>query len=225
MNRQLVFAGRMILSASISLMSPIAVGQQFADQVSTEASVYGRSAAVRVNATEPSISPEPSKTSTFPRLLVNQADEGPVTASESKNQFAAPLVTVTSSLAVVLGLFAALVWVSRKYGSKTMGGAIPSEVLQTLGSTAIDPRTRITMLRLGNRILVVAQTASGIQPISEITDLDEVRRLTAHCIGDSKAQFSDTLKSIEREPVGEGFLGQPAAAPKNRHRGSLFTTA
>ena len=110
-----------------------------------------------------------------------------------------------------------------------MGGSIPSEVIQTLGSTAIDPRTRITMVRLGNRILVLAQSASGIEPVSEITDPDEVRNLTALCVGDSKAQFSSMLQSIEKEPAQAGFVGQqssqPVGAPKPRNRGSLFTTA
>lgn len=200
--------------------------QSFAIPEKAGASVYGRNAAARNATQQPSIESQPVRKSSFPKLLVSKNNEGqPATPSESKNQFAAPLVTVTSSLAVVLGLFAALVWVSRKYGSKTLGGAIPNEVIQTLGTTPIDPRTRITMIRLGGRILVVAQTASGITPISEITDPEEVRNLTAHCVGDSKAKFTDTLKSIEREPAGDGFLGQPAATPPARNRGSLFTTA
>ena len=224
-----------------------AAAQEYGNQrvAENDASVYGRSSAVRVapngsnldrsnldrsnldrgNPDQLRVPSEPTKTSSFPRLMVNDSNGESATPLESKNQFAAPLVTVASSLAVVLGLFAALVWVSRKYGSKTMGGAIPGEVIQTLGSTPIDPRTRITMIRLGSRILVVAQTASGITPISEITDPEEVRNLTAHCVGDSKTQFTDTLKAIEQEPVGEGFLGQPSAAPKARNRGSLFTTA
>ncbi|KAA1260311.1 Flagellar biosynthesis protein, FliO [Rubripirellula obstinata] len=231
MNRSIIVTCTLLLFAISSsivsspvVSSPVANGQDynhqsFAGRENVEASVYGRPPDVAVAS-------EPTKKSSFPKLLIsNNSDGEPVTASESKNQFAAPLVTVTSSLAVVLGLFAALVWVSRKYGSKTMGGAIPNEVIQTLGTTPIDPRTRITMIRLGSRILVVAQTASGITPISEITDPEEVRNLTAHCIGDSKAKFTDTLKSIEREPAGDGFLGQPAAAPAPRTRGSLFTTA
>lgn len=207
--------------------------QSFGDPSSGEASIYQRGASARVApaSTPPTVETSSSPQSeTFPRLLIEGGETAAATATKAgKNQFAAPLVTVTSSLAVVLGLFAVLVWVSRKYGSKTMGGSIPSEVIQTLGSTAIDPRTRITMIRLGNRILVLAQSASGIEPISEITDPDEVRNLTALCVGDSKAQFSSTLQSIEHEPAQAGFVGQqssqPVTAPKPRHRGSLFTTA
>ena len=143
-----------------------------------------------------------------------------------RNGLAAPAVTVTSSLAVVLGLFAALVWLTRKYGSRTLGtGGIPKDVLASLGSAAIDSRTRVTMLRCGGRILVFAQTAGAIQPLSEITDPEEVRQLTAACLGDAKDTFAATLKSMEHESGDSGFLGNARTEPQPRPRGRLFTTA
>ena len=56
---------------------------------------------------------------------------------------ATPTITVASALAVVLGLFAALVWGSRRFGGGTIQkGSLPKEVMQPLGSTALDARTR-----------------------------------------------------------------------------------
>ena len=234
-------AATLALQIASFLIVATTFAQDFGNREYEEASVYGRRSVARVAAdvvpvsatqsvsqesasrksvSQPSAQLKPERSLAFPSLNVdsNTAGESGTPALPKKNQFAAPLVTVTSSLAVVLGLFAVLVWISRKYGSKSMGGSIPNEVMESLGSTAIDPRTRITMIRLGGRILVVAQTATGIQPISEITDSEEVRRLTALCVGNSKAQFATTLKSIEGEPVGEGFLDQPPAAPKPRHQ-------
>jgi len=107
----------------------------------------------------------------------------------------------------VLGLFAALVWLTRKYGARSLGtGMIPDDVMQSLGSAAIDPRTRVSMLRLGGRILVLAHTAQGIHPLSEITDPDEVRGLTAACAGHARKEFASTLASIEQESVSAGFV-------------------
>ena len=245
-----LFLGALWMSPSSS-PSSLATAQAPGSQEAPAASVYGRRSMARVAA--PSNTPRLNTTQAlnttqdrattipvqqtdvaspggFPLLRSNtpQPDSGdPMKKTTTpKNQHMGALVTVTSSLAVVLGLFAALIWVARKYGSKSMGGgSIPSEVLQNLGSTAIDPRTRISMIRLGSKILVVAQTATGMEPLSEITDPDEVRRLTALCVGDSKAQFASTLESIKEEPVGRGFAGQPATPPGPRHRGSLFTTA
>ncbi len=144
-----------------------------------------------------------------------------------QRKIAVPAVTVTSSLAVVLGLFAGLVWLTRKFGSRSMNhAAVPKEVLTSLGSTPIDSRTRITMLRCGNRILVVAQTATGLHPLSEITDPDEVRELTAACLGDSTQAFKSTLQSIEAEKTNSGFVDANAKTPSTeaRSRGRLFAT-
>lgn len=155
--------------------------------------------------------------------------------NDTAGKVAGPAVTVTSSLAVVLGLFAGLVWLTRKYGARTMGhGAIPKEVLQSLGSMSIDARTRIAMLRCGQRILVVSQGPSGMQTLTEITDPEEVRELVANCLGESQQVFASTLESIEREPIAPGFVApqpnqrtaQPQTRPETaRERGRLFATA
>ena len=81
------------------------------------------------------------------------------------------------------------------------------------------------MVRCGNRILVLAQNAQGVQPITEITAPDEVRELTAACLGNSKQAFASTLHSIEQERTDEGFLGEPTSQRTPRARGKLFATA
>lgn len=176
-----------------------------------------------------SVAPTTHSRSTFPAFNP-KVDAGAVDSALAKgsSKMAAPALTVTSSLAVVLGLFAGLVWLTRKFGSRSMNqGAVPKAVLSSLGSTPIDPRTRITMLRCGNRILVVAQTASGLHPLSEITDPDEVRELTATCLGDSKRSFDSTLQSIEKEKAERGFAtpDTQARSAEARSTGRLFATA
>ncbi len=167
---------------------------------------------------------------TFPAFEIkNDSVDGDPSVAESKgSQFAIPAVTVTSSLAVVLGLFAAMVWLTRKYGSRSIApGAIPREVMESLGTTAIDPRTRVTMLRCGGRIIVIAQTATEVRPLAEITDSEEVRRLTAACLGDSKRNFATTLHLIEKEKPEAGFTGDTSSQDYEspRPRGRLFASA
>ena len=147
--------------------------------------------------------------------------------SEPESQLAVPGFTVASSLAVVLGLFAGFVWLTRRFSSGgTANGVIPKDVIQNLGSTAIDSRTKVSMIRCGNRIIVVAQTATGIHPLSEITDVNEVQQLTASCIGDSKRNFANTLREFENEPAEKGFVGTPTeSSPTPRSRGRLFASA
>jgi flagellar biogenesis protein FliO len=200
--------------------------------LSYSTSLWGqeRSSEIRLHRQAAAVSVEPTSASaqTFPAFARRGNDQVLSDAPlGDQSKIAVPAVTVTSSLAVVLGLFAGLVWLTRKYGSRSMNqGAVPKEVLKSLGSTPIDSRTRITMLRCGNRILVVAQTASGLHPLSEITDPEEVRELTAACLGDSKHKFNSTLQSVEAEKTNSGFVDANAGTPatRARSRGSLFAT-
>ena len=91
----------------------------------------------------------------FPSLMPNSSlTDGSNPESKPKSGSTSPLITVSSSLAVVLGLFAALIWATRKFGSRGTGNrSIPKEIFQTLGSTSIDPRTQVSLLRCGQRIL------------------------------------------------------------------------
>ena len=60
-----------------------------------------------------------------------------MTEDESAGGFASPVITVVSSLVVVLGLFATLIWLTRRFGGGAVrAGAMPSDVIQNLGSTA-----------------------------------------------------------------------------------------
>ncbi len=174
-------------------------------------------AADRADPSFPSLKPRPPSTDVG-------HGSGEVEARSSK--IAAPTITVASSLAVVLGLFAALVWGSRKFGNGSMHkGSIPKEVMQSLGSTAIDARTHVTMLRCGNRILVLGQTAGAAQTLCEITDPEEVQALTAACLGSSKQDFATALRAIEEEKTSGGFLGSKPNNLATPTRRRLFTSA
>ncbi len=201
------------------------IGAPFATVIGQESSrqilARGNVAAVEHNETRPVSFPKlrPRSLAAEQETSLNSDAAAPMKASGS-------LITVCSSLAVVLGLFSGLVWMTRKFGSKSGGQrAIPKEVIQPLGSTAIDARTKVTMLRCGNRILVLAQTPQGVQLISEITSSDEVLQLTAACLGDSKQAFATTLQSIERERASNGFLDAQTDQRTPPGRGRLFASA
>ncbi len=156
----------------------------------------------------------------FPSLAA-PADAG-VTEDESTGGFASPVITVVSSLVVVLGLFATLIWLTRRFGGGAVrAGAMPSDVIQNLGSTALDAQTRVTMLRCGNRIVVAAQTSGGVHPLCEITDPREVHELIVACTGQPQPSFADTRQQVP--PAVE----EPTAAvlPEARRRGRLFASA
>ena len=216
---------RRYLPALVTIvLSTVAIAQDH-----PPASVYARSSSVST-VDDAAVIVSPGGTASagkngFPAFSRPSSETAEASPEEqpSKNMLAIPAVTVTSSLAVVLGLFAAMVWLTRKYGSRSIApGAIPREVMESLGTTAIDARTRVTMLRCGGRIIVLAQTPTEVRAISEITDPEEVRHLTATCLGDSKREFAIALKSMETERIAPGFA---AELETPRQRGRLFATA
>lgn len=136
--------------------------------------------------------------------------DGRVTAggfSTGHQGLSGPAVTMASSLAVVLGLFGGLVWMIRRYGrSQLLRGELPTAAVERLGMHTIDARTRLHLIRCGERVLVVAQNPAGLQAIAEIGDPDEAARLVARCRGDREADFAGTLRSIGRERAAAGFV-------------------
>ncbi|QDT08620.1 FliO/MopB family protein [Planctomycetes bacterium K23_9] len=153
----------------------------------------------------------PPADSGFPTLVRSTSNDQPTVDDDpSKSKSFGPLVTTGFSLVVVLGLFAGLVWVTRRYGNASMTQTgLPTDAMKSLGSTAIDARTRITLLRCGSRIIVMAQTATGVHPLSEITEPIEVQRLTAMCNGESvsaiEPTFAEALRNANRQPATMAF--------------------
>jgi flagellar biogenesis protein FliO len=91
-----------------------------------------------------------------------------------------PLVTGGTSLAIVLGLFLLVVWNVRR-GSPRTAGLVPSEAVEVLGRVPISGRQHAHLVRCGNKIVLVSVTASGMEPLTEISDPMEVDRLDSLC--------------------------------------------
>jgi flagellar protein FliO/FliZ len=163
---------------------------------------------------------------TFPPLVQRSrvSQEGSEKAAKtSSHALSGPTITVASSLAVVLGLFAGTIWLARRFGASARGNrTVPNEAVEMLGSSVIDAKTKLSLIRIGTRVVVLAHSAQGVHPISEITNLDEANELIATCRGDSKRGFAEQLKSMEREPHSPGFIGT-TNEPSTRRR--LFATA
>jgi flagellar biogenesis protein FliO len=104
----------------------------------------------------------------------NRADQG------KKPDGLSSAATVLGSLALVLGVFFVLVWVLRR--TAPPGAALlPTEALEVLGRAPLANRQRAHLLRCGNKLLLIASSAAGAEPLTEITDPAEVDRLTELC--------------------------------------------
>lgn len=128
----------------------------------------------------------------------------------------APTYTVISALAIVLGLFAGFVWVSRKSNSRS-DNALQSEVFEVLGSSQLDPRNQVKLLKCGPRVLLVGITQNGMQTLAEFSDPQEISELISRA-GGAKGSFQATLREMSQETTA-----RPIAEPsENEKRRSLF---
>jgi flagellar protein FliO/FliZ len=121
--------------------------------------------------------------------------------------------TVLGSLAVVLAAFFVLVWISRKTAPKGLA-PLPSEVFESLGRAPLTARQQMQLVRLGNKLVLLSVTPTGAESLTEITDVDEVNRLTGLCqqnkSGSISESFRDVLSQYAEEPAPGGFTGDPA---------------
>ena len=124
------------------------------------------------------------------------------------------LATVGGSLAIVLGLFFALAWVTRR-GMPARIGKLPGEVIEVLGKAPLSKGQELQMVRVGSKLLLLCVTQHGSETLTEISDPQEVDRLSAVCRRNSpqgvSATFDQMLTSMGREPA-RGFAEDPRVA-------------
>jgi flagellar biogenesis protein FliO len=131
------------------------------------------------------------------------------------------LTTAGAGLAIVVGLFFVCMWLLRRSSGAKHGGVLPNEAFAVLGRAPLTPQSFAQLLRVGNKLILVAISADGIQPLTEVIDPLEVDRLTGVCASGRghgpAAEFQQVLAQLAREPA-RGFLGAEAANGGGRRR-------
>jgi flagellar biogenesis protein FliO len=110
---------------------------------------------------------------------------------------AGSLFTVLVSLALVLGLFFAVIWAFRR-AMPAGAGPLPTEAFETLGRAPLAGRQQVHLLRCGGKLLLISVGAAGVAPLAEITDPAEVDRLTTLC-RQSRANGTAGLRQMFRQ--------------------------
>jgi flagellar biogenesis protein FliO len=121
--------------------------------------------------------------------------------------------TVVSSLAIVLGLFLAFVWCSKRF-APAGSTPLPKEAVELLGRAPLAGRQTMQLIRVGNRLLLVAMSPGGAETLTEITDPVEVEHLASLCrrgkSDSATASFNRALAQMASEPE----------SPRSRTRGA-----
>lgn len=115
------------------------------------------------------------------------------------------LLTTATSLAVVVGLFLLLVWLQRRLSGRS-GLRLPGAVVQTLGRVPLNGRQEMHLVQVGNKLLLLAVTATSAETLTEITDPAEIARLNGICRHDHPGSISASFREILSQ------LQQPASS-------------
>ena len=132
-------------------------------------------------------------------------------AAGFREQFAdLDLPKMLGSLAIVLGGYFGIVWLMRKFNPGS-SGALPTEVVEVLGTTPFGPKKQLQVIRLGNKLLLLMNSAEGSQMIGEVSDPDEVEYLASLCM--SKRKRHATRSPLSRAPSAQVTMSQSRRSP------------
>jgi flagellar protein FliO/FliZ len=128
------------------------------------------------------------------------------------------LASAGAGLAIVIALFLLFSWTMRRGGPKP-SGMLPESAFAVLGRAPLTSQSFAQLLRVGNKLVLVAMSADGAQPLAEVTDPLEVDRIAGLCMSGkptgSSAEFQQVLAQLSKEPA-RGFLGREASQARRR---------
>jgi flagellar biogenesis protein FliO len=129
------------------------------------------------------------------------------------------------SLAVVLGLIVAGVWVVRKLFPGMRGGPQKGPV-QVMGRHFLSPKQQLYLVKIGTRVVVIGAAGANLNQVCQITDAEEIAQLAAQCEQANTGSISRSFRALfssHRDKLAEA-LDEPdasdAAAPADEGAGS-----
>ncbi len=123
------------------------------------------------------------------------------------------IYTVITALAIVIGAFLMFAWALRRSGKGVASRRrfLPTDAVSVLGRVPLAARQFAELLRVGNKLVLVAVTPNGPTTLTEVTDPTEVDRLVGLCQQFDSASttkaFEQVFQQFSNEPTGAGFLG------------------
>jgi flagellar biogenesis protein FliO len=92
---------------------------------------------------------------------------------------------------MLLALVGAAVGIS--FWTRRSGGVrhwrLPATVFQVLGKSSVGPNQSVTLLRLGERVLLVSSAGATMQTLAVVTDPVEVATITSECLSKRSVQL------------------------------------
>jgi flagellar biogenesis protein FliO len=124
------------------------------------------------------------------------------------------LLGLFAALGGVIALLLATLWILRRLLPKDQS-LLPAEVFEVLGRRPLLGRQQAQVVRFGNKLVLLAVSPLGAEPLAQIDEAAEVERLAALCrrpaAGGATTAFRQMFHQLAREPAGPGFVGEGQA--------------
>jgi flagellar biogenesis protein FliO len=120
--------------------------------------------------------PAPAHSPLDSELIRRGNDGGSSGTAISPGSQSLGLPRVAGALAIVLSLIFLLRWGGKKL-FVSAGHGKSTRAVQILARSSISPKQHILLLRIGRRVIVVGDSGAQMNPLSEITDPDEIASL------------------------------------------------
>ena len=114
-----------------------------------------------------------------------------------------------------LGVVIALILLLRAFLQRIGGasaGSTSSGLVEVVARTGIGPRTQVLFLRINQRVIVVAQSSSGLQTLTELDDPEEVAWLLGR------------VESAKPMSISQGFRHLMHRAERDYNRAEMAAT-
>lgn len=132
------------------------------------------------NFTDPQQMPLPVSKSSVSREPVNPSTASSVLGRlNATRRTSGPNVRTTGGFLLVLGGLLLAVWLTRN--NRNAPDTLPTPVAELLGRIPFPNRQPLHLLRLGSKLVLIAAHGQQIQTVAEVTDPQEVLRLTELC--------------------------------------------
>ncbi len=136
---------------------------------------------------------------------------GPVAVARPASWLGQPVVKTVCALSAVLFTFFTLAWLVEKRGPQSAATS-PTKTIELLQRVSINPRQYLQLMRLGDRVLLLAVGPTGCRTLSEITDPVEVHRLSGRP-SESLSALPEVMRSMlqDNSSTGAGAVFQRQA--------------
>lgn len=143
-----------------------------------------------------------------PRANGHEAASSPRSKTTANN---GGLWTTVLALGAIVGSLAlAGRWLKPYLGAPR---GLPIEALELLGRRQIEPKVAVHLVRCGGKVLLLGVSPDGVRTLSEITDPQEVARLTEACqnVGDPRSSAISRQTTAVRDPRAAALASKTEA--------------